>query len=107
RQCRNAEIQFTRAVVDLDLDLDAAVLRQALLGDVELRHDLETRDERVADLKGRMHHIVQNAVYTEANSKILFVRLDVDVRCAAPERVHHQHVDKTNDRGILGRPSQL
>ena len=29
-----------------DLDLDAAVLRQALLGDVELAHDLDARGDR-------------------------------------------------------------
>ena len=32
----------------VEADLDAAVLRQALLGDVELRHDLDARRDRVA-----------------------------------------------------------
>src|SRR5258706_272981 len=41
-ECRYTKIELARTVVDLDLDLDASVLRQAFLGNVELRHDLET-----------------------------------------------------------------
>ena len=43
-------------------DLDAAVLRQALLGDVELRHDLDARGDRVAELQRRRHDVVEHAV---------------------------------------------
>jgi hypothetical protein len=34
------------APVDREADLDAAVLRQPLLGDVQLRHDLDARRDR-------------------------------------------------------------
>ena len=101
RQGRNAEIEFARAIVDLDLDLDASVLRQAFFGNVELRHDLQTRDQRVAHLHRRMHHVIQNAVDAETDAKIFFVRLDVNVRCAAAKRVDQQNIDEANDRRVF------
>src|SRR4029077_6494238 len=73
---------------------------------VELRHDLETRYKRVSDLERRMHHVVQNAVYTKTNAEIFFVRLDVDVRCTTAKRVDHKNVDETNDRCVFARSSQ-
>ena len=106
RQGRNTKIEFARAVVDLDLDLDAAVLRQAFLGNIEFRHDLETRDERVADLHRRMHHVVQNAVNTKSDAEILFVRLDVNIRRSAAKRIDHQHVYQPDDRSIFAGPGQ-
>src|SRR5439155_14052750 len=44
RQGGNTKIQLARSCVNLDLDLDAPILRQALFGNVELRHDLHTRN---------------------------------------------------------------
>ena len=42
---------------------EAAVLRHALLGDVELRHDLDARDDRaVKALVDRPHRRLQHAV---------------------------------------------
>ena len=54
-----------------------------------------------------MHDVVENAVYTEANSKIFFVRLDVDVGCAATQRVDHQHVDESDNRSVFTRFREL
>ncbi len=39
-----------------DLQADAAVLRQALLGDVEFRHDLDARDDQWRDGSPRLEH---------------------------------------------------
>jgi hypothetical protein len=46
---------LTRKSISLplaELELDATVLRQAALGDVELRHDLQTRGDRVRSFSG-------------------------------------------------------
>src|SRR6185369_10488131 len=42
-ESRNAKVELAGTRVDFDFDLDATVLRQTLLGDVELRHDLDAR----------------------------------------------------------------
>ncbi len=60
-------ISLVRAVV-AEADLDAAVLRQALLGDVELRHDLDARGDRVAELHRRRHDVVEDAVDAVADA---------------------------------------
>ena len=106
-QARDAEVEVAAAVLDLHLDLDAAVLRQALLRDVELGHDLDARDERVLQLHGQRHHVVEDAVDAEADAELLLVGLDVDVGGAALQRVDEQHVRELDDGRGVGRLAQV
>src|ERR1017187_9865968 len=59
---------------------DTTVLRQALLGDVELRHDLDARDHQRRDpaLLG-LQHLAQDAIDPEAHHQPVLERLDMDV----------------------------
>ena len=84
--------------------LDAPVLRQPLLGDVEARHDLDARDDRVAELERRRHHRMQLAVDAEPDPHVLLVRLDVDVARALLNRRQHQRVDELDDRRLAALP---
>ncbi len=43
-----------------------------------------------------MHHVVKHTVDTEPDAQLFFVRFDVNVRSAAPERVNQEHVDETH-----------
>ena len=61
--------------------LDAAVLRQAALGDVELGHDLDARDDRGLQPARRRLDVVEHAVDAVADLDLVLERLDVDVRC--------------------------
>ena len=90
-----------------ELHLDAAVLRQAALGDVELRHDLEARGDGVLEPQRRLHHLVQHAVDAEPDAERLLVRLDVDVAGALADGVGQDGVHELHDRGFLGRFLQL
>ena len=87
-------------------DLDAAVLRQTLLGDIELRHDLEPRRDRVAELHRRVHDAVEHAVDAVPDPVLLLVRFDVNVAGAFLHRRHQQHVDQPDDRRFLALPHQ-
>ena len=49
RDDRHADVDFAAG----DLELDAAVLRQPLFGDVQLRHDLQPRDDRREEVVDR------------------------------------------------------
>jgi hypothetical protein len=76
---------------DADVDLaagharaDAAVLRNAFLGDVELRHDLHARDDRGLEPRRRLHDLVEHAVDPEPDAQLLLERLDVDVARRGP-----------------------
>src|ERR1041385_998239 len=65
-------------------ELEAAVLRDALLGDVELRHDLDARDDRgVMALVDRVERLVEDAVDAVFDDHLVVARLDVNVRGAA------------------------
>ena len=90
-------MSFELAVVR-EADLDAAVLRQPLLGDVELRHDLDARGDRVAHLHRRGHDVVEDAVDAVPDAEFLFVRLDVDVARALLNGRHQHDVHELDDR---------
>jgi len=82
---------------------DAAVLRLALLGDVEVRHDLQAAHNRVAEARDgrRDARLGEDAVDAVADRKLVLVRLDVDVRRAFADRLDEQVVDEADDARFL------
>ena len=85
-----------------DAQLEAAVLRHALLGDVELRHDLDAADDRgVMALVDRLERFVEHAVDAVLDDHLVVARLDVDVRGAALDGVEDDGVDQLDDRRRL------
>ena len=103
RDARDAQVEVARALLDAQPDLDAAVLRQALLGDVELRHDLQARDQGIAGPHRQRHDVVQDAVDAEADAELLLVRLDVDVRGARLQGLDEDQVGDLDDRRGFAR----
>ena len=84
--------------------LEAAVLRHALLGDVELRHDLDARDDRAVELLGdRPHRRLQHAVDPVLHVHRVVLRLDVDVARAALDGGVDGRVDQPDDRTDVAR----
>jgi hypothetical protein len=98
-QDADAEVHLA---VGADLQLDAAVLRQAALGDVERRHDLQAAGHRVAQLERRPHLLLEDAVDAEPHAEVLLVRLDVDVRRLLPDRRQEDGVAQLHDRRLAG-----
>ena len=82
----------------LRLELDATVLRDPALGDVEVREDLDARRERRLHLHRRLHDLLQRAVDPVAHPDFLLVRLDVDIGHALLDGVREQAVDELHDR---------
>ncbi len=106
-QHRDAEVEVLDPVGDPGLHLDAAVLGQPLLGDVEPGHDLEAAGDRLLELERRVHHLVEDAVDAVPDAVLLLVRLDVDVGGAALDGVGEDDVDQADDRRFLGLLLQL
>ena len=76
RQHGDAEVHV---LAGAELELDAAVLRQAPLGDVERRHDLDARGDGVLELERRLHDLFEHAVDAVADAEHLLEGLEVDV----------------------------
>ena len=95
----NADVNF----LALDAHVDAPVLRQALLGDVHARHDLDAGDQRgLVALELRRHRrLVQDAVNAVADAQLVFRRLEMNVRRAVLERLPDDLVDELDDAGFL------
>ena len=107
RQRGNAEVELLLLAADLHLQHDAAVLRQPLFADVELRHDLEARGDGVFQFQRRIHDRLQNAVNAEADAELFFVRLHVNVAGAALHGVGEHQVHELDDGSFIGCFFQL
>src|SRR5690606_14965234 len=84
-----------------DHQLDAAVLRHAGLGDVELAEDFDAADQRRRQFFGRVFHGQQGAVHAVAYLEAVLERLKVDVAAAVANRGSEQEVEQFHDlRGI-------
>ena len=103
RQNRDAEVHV---LAGAELELDAAVLRQPPLGDVERRHDLDARGDGVLELERRLHDLFEHAVDAVADAEHLLVRLEMDVAGAPLHGAGEDGVDQPDDRRVLGRAAR-
>ena len=89
------------------LELDAAVLGQPALGDVQLGHQLEAGDDGGLQLGGGRVHGVQDAVDPVAHPEVLLEGLQVNVAGPALDRPGDHLVDHANHRDLGGHVPQL
>ena len=99
----NAQIHFAAQ----HLDLDAAVLRQAALGDVQLRHQLHARNDGGLQFARRRVLIEQHAIHAEADAEFLLERLDVNVAGALLDGLRDHGVHQPDDRRFAGHVAQV
>ncbi len=106
-QGADAVVERLALARQIHLEHDAAVLRQPLLADVQLGHDLDARDDGVLQLQRRGHDGLQDAVHAEAHAVFLLVGLDVNVAGGALHRVGEDQVHQLDDGRFLGGPLQF
>ena len=85
----------------LDLGLDAAVLRPAFFGDVDLAHDLDAGNHRGEQPPRRTVAFDQDAVDAVADADAVGERLDMDVAAARRDRLGQDQVDQLDDGGVV------
>ena len=95
----DADVDF----LALDADVDAAVLREALLGDIHPAHHLDARNERgLVTFQLRRHRgLMQNAVDAIPDAQFVFRRFKMNVRRAVLERFPDDLVDELDDARLL------
>ena len=99
RHDRNTEVDVASFVTNAE----TAVLRHATLGDVELRHDLDTRDQRLVISEiDRIDFRVERAVDSILDLHFRVASLDVNIGSARLHRVVDDRVDELDDRRHLG-----
>ncbi len=93
----NADVHLATA----DPQRDTPVLRDALLGDVQLGHDLDPRDQQRRQLALGLHHFAEDAVDAKAYHQPLLEGFDMDIRGVLGNRLAEDRVDQTNDRRVV------
>ena len=84
-----------------DLHLDAAVLREAFLGDAHRAgHDLEPADDGGLQAFRRRLHFLEDAIDAKADAEFLLERLEVNVARAEAMRLDQEHRDHPDDRRV-------
>ncbi len=86
----------------VDQQLDAAVLRHAPLGDVQVGHDLDAAGDGHGDVLGRREHLVQHAVDAVPHVVLIFEGLEVDVRGLVADGLEQHRVDQLFDGVGIG-----
>ena len=94
RQSRDAQIDRAAG----DVFLNAAVLRQAALGDVHVRHHFDARNDRQREMARRRRHFVKRAIDAVANFEFVLERLEMDVARPVLDRLIQDQIDEANDR---------
>ena len=85
-------------------ELETSVLRDALLGDVELRHDFDAGDDRAGELPGNgSHGRLQNPVDAVFDVNRIVLCLDVNVAGAALNGGVDRRVDELDDGADVAR----
>ncbi len=97
RHRRNAHVDLSAA----NPKRDAAILRHSLLCDVELRHDLDPRNQQRRERALRLHDFPHDTVYAKAHHQLLLERLDVNVGRVLADCFGKQRVDQPDDRRIV------
>ena len=87
---------------DIHLQHDAAVLRQALLADIQLCHNLDARSDGIFQLQRRRHDGLEHAINTEPHPKFLLVGLHVDVASPPLYSIGQDQVHQLDDGRLVG-----
>ena len=82
-------------------DLNAAVLRDAFLGDGDVGHDLQARDHGELQALGRAVHLDQNTVDAVTDAEPFFERLKMDVRRPTGNRLKDDLVNELDDGRVV------
>jgi len=99
----DAEIELAR----LEANADAAVLRAAALGDVELREELDARDDGMVELRRWLEGSDEDAVDADAGGEACSCCFQVDVGGASVVGVADEEVDVADYRGLGGEVADV
>ena len=82
-------------------DRDAAILRHALLGNIQLRHHFQSGHQQRRERSLGREYLAQHPIHPVADAKTLLEGFDVDVRGLLFDRLRKNGVNQTNNRRIV------
>src|SRR5262249_40188757 len=98
REGRDAEVD---AAV-LDRDADPAVLGNALLGDVQVAHDLDPGDDGAHHPFRDVRSLPKDAINAETDTHVLFTAFEMNIGGTLAHRLAEDAVDEFDHRRVFG-----
>ena len=83
------------------LHFEAAILREPVLVDFQIRHDFDARDDSRRNFFRKNHCIMEDAVNTISNNNFLFCGLDMNIGRALDNRMLDQRIDNPDNREVF------
>ena len=80
---------------------DAAVLRDAALRDVHVRHDFDAGNDGCGQMHRRRSHFIERAVHAVADFELALKGLEVNVARTLFDGLLHHQIDEFHDRGRI------
>ena len=74
-----------------------SVLRDSFLCDIQVRHNLDTGDQRLVDVSLQRHILQDHPVDPHPDLRLAVERLDMDIAGAALDRPLHKAVQQMDD----------
>ena len=103
RQNGHPEIDLPRLVAELE----GTVLGEAMLGDIQVSHDLDARGDGRLKPLGDRYRLMQDAVQAESDPKNVLVGFEVNVGNSPPNRVDHDQVHEADHGGPVCRGAKF
>ena len=75
--------------------------------DIQLRHDLDARNQRTVQRLLRAHDVAQGAIDTKTHDRRRLERFDMNIRRLFTRRLRQQRVDHADDRRVVFRFEQI
>ena len=84
-----------------DAQADAAVLRQTLFRNIQVRHDFQAGNQRGVQRPVGLHHLAQGTIDPKAHTGMALVRLDVNVTGAVARGLGQQCIEHADDGRVV------
>ena len=86
------------------LHVEPSILRFTAFGDIQIRQDFDTGDDRRLKMFGRGLFFMKYPIHTETDGKTVLFGFDMDVGGIFSHRLHDHHVDQAHNRRLLSDP---
>ena len=98
---QRADTEIDRLATLLEGQLHPTVLRYAFFGNIQARHYLNPRSKLPPHRNRGLDYLAKLPVHTEPDTRIMFVKLKMNIRCPTAQSIRQSFMDKPRYRTVF------